>query len=53
MTLFNIPDLCKLYTLVKITHLYLQTIFFEVLGTAENPLEPYDRVHMPQEAVVS
>jgi hypothetical protein len=49
----NVPDLCKLYILVKITIPYLQTIFVEVLSTAEIPLEPHDRVHMPQEAVVS
>jgi hypothetical protein len=49
----NILDFCKLCTLVKIIILCLQTIFFEVLSTAEIPLEPHDRVHMPQEAVVS
>jgi hypothetical protein len=49
----NVPDLCKLYTLVKITILYLQTIFFKVLSTAKIPLELHDCVHMSQEAVVS
>jgi hypothetical protein len=49
----NVPNLCMLYTLVKITILYLQTIFFEVLSISKIPLEPHDHVHMPHKAVVS